>query len=102
MASISIQESISSVQSAERFFERYIVSFGEVTKAVMKKTPNKVEYELSLYNEKGDVIIIDNYLTSGYGGHGANATLRVLKKCGFTVDENFIHNEKNENFELNK
>lgn len=102
MASVSIKDRISSVENAEKFFERYISSFGEVIKAVMKKTPNKVEYELSLYNEKGDVMIIDNYLTSGYNGHGANATLRVLKKCGFNVDESFIHSEENENFELNK
>ena len=97
-----INEPITSVESAESFLNRHIVSFGNIVRAVMKKTPNKEEYILWLYNPNGDVMVFNDYLTSGYNGAGSDATLRVLQRCGFDVTKNFIEDKANENFVLYK
>lgn len=85
---------------SEEAFNRYEKSFSEVIEAEMVFDDKKVNCELILTNKFKDRMRIKSGLTSGYIGEGPHGTLRVLKKCGFDVDEEFIHTY--ETFKLKK
>lgn len=86
--------------SAIKFYEKYKDAFGIVMSAEMKSTPVRVEYELTLVNDKGDEMEFVGECTSGYVGAGPNVTYDILKLAGFDIDQNFISN--NSSFKIEK
>jgi hypothetical protein len=84
----------------EDFFDRFKDGFGNVKKAVMEGSSSPVKYKLTLTNEKGEEMIIEDGLTAGYHGAGSNATIRILKGAGFDIEDEFVY--RHVSFEIHK
>jgi hypothetical protein len=75
----------------EAFYERFKDGFGNVVKATMEGSSDKVNFKLTLTNNIGEEMIIESGLTAGYQGAGSNATIRVLKSAGFDIEDEFVY-----------
>lgn len=80
------------------FFEEYKDAFGKVVSAKMVGNVKHCKYALILINDKGEEMHFDGGLTSGYRGEGSRGTYKVLKECGFEINETFVF--ENESFNL--
>lgn len=85
---------------AERFFNCYSNGFGNIVNAMMESSNTSVEYKLILTNDQGEKMIFEGGLTCGYKGEGSNATIRVLRKAGFDIEDEFVY--KNQAFNINR
>lgn len=97
---IALKADIGYTGESIEFFERYKEAFGNVTSAEMISKPEDVNYKLILTNERNEQIIFDGGLTAGYSGEGQRGTYKVLKECGFDVNEEYII--ENSAFKLEK
>lgn len=84
----------------EKFYNRFKDGFGNVVKAKMEGCSGPVYYKLTLTNDRGEEMIINDGLSAGYAGAGSNGTIRVLKSAGFDIEDSFVYN--NESFEIQK
>ena len=83
---------------AVSYYEENENSIGIIERAVMRREDEKSI--LQLIDENGDSLEIAFGVSAGCFGAGAYATLEILRKAGFDVDEKFIF--INESFELVK
>ncbi|MGO0884985.1 hypothetical protein ACTPDI_19575 [Clostridioides difficile] len=97
---IEIVNNASSTLEALTFFDNYKAGFGEVINARMDSNPDKIEYKLTLTNNRGERMIINKCCTAGYNGEGCRGTLKILTECGFEVTREFI--AENTQFELER
>lgn len=57
----------------------------------MNGNVQKVEYVLTLTNDKGEQIRFEGDCSAGYIGEGPNGTLRILEMSGFDIDHEYIY-----------
>lgn len=98
--SISIINKRTSTEAALEYFDRYRESFGNVISAKMVGNQHKVDYELTIQNDKGEEIVIRDCCSAGYWGEGPSGTYQILNSCGFDISKEFI--QKNTSFKIIK
>ncbi|MDQ2087967.1 hypothetical protein RBH29_16175 [Herbivorax sp. ANBcel31] len=95
---VKITINANTIYKAEELFEKYYKQFGNIISAEMENSLSMGKFKLTLINEEGEKIIINKSLTSGDYGKASDATIRVLKKAGFTKIEEAVHSKKSFKF----